>query len=85
MSQRTTKTYNKYGLISKYSDQPVNQSTQFGKGLVYPYLNRLEAVEGTCDQRKLRSDCADAQADLSLLWLHKFYCGFCRALAQIYE
>ena len=25
----------------------------------------------------------DAQADLSLRWLHKSYCRFCHALAQI--
>ena len=29
------------------------------------------------------SDCADAQADLSLRWSHKSYCKFCRELAQI--
>ena len=29
------------------------------------------------------SDCVDAQADLSLCWLHKSYCRFCRALAHI--
>ena len=47
-------------------------------------LNSLEAVEGTCDQRRLWSACADAQADLSLRWSHKSYCRFSRALAQIY-
>ena len=50
---------------------------------VYSSLNSLEALEGTCDQRRLWSDCADAQADLSLCWLHKSYCGFCRALAYL--
>ena len=40
-------------------------------------------VEGTCYQRRLGSDCANAQADLSLRWLHKSYCRFCRALDQI--
>ena len=30
-------------------------------------MDTPEAVEETCDQRRLRSDCVDAQADLSLL------------------
>ena len=30
-----------------------------------------KAVEGTCDQRRLRSDYADVQADLSLRRSHK--------------
>ena len=51
--------------------------------LVCPSLNSPAAEEGTCDQRRLWSDCADAQADLSLRWSHKFYCRFCRVLAQI--
>ena len=29
------------------------------------------------------SDCVDAQADLSLRWLHKSYCRFCCALVHI--
>ena len=33
---------------------------------------------------RLWSDCADAQADLSLRWSHKSYCKFCRAMAQIF-
>ena len=34
--------------------------TQYGKVLVYPSLDRPEAVEGTCDQQILWSDCVDA-------------------------
>ena len=49
----------------------------------YPFLDSPEAVEGTFDQRRRWSDCADAQADLSLRWSHKSYCRFCRALAYI--
>ena len=43
------------------------------KALVYPSLDSLEAVEGTCDQQRLWSDCADAQSDLSLRWSHKSF------------
>ena len=54
--------------------------------LVYLSLDSLEAVEGTCDQRRLWSDCADAQADLSLLWSQKSkWRFFCCALAQMFE
>ena len=57
-------------------------STQYGKGSLYPSLRSLNAVEGTCDQRRLWSDCANAQADLSLRWSHKSYGRFCNALAH---
>ena len=40
-------------------------------------------VEGTCNQRRLWSDCAYAQSDLSLRWSHKSKCRFCLALVQI--
>ena len=35
--------------------------------LVHPSLDSPEAKEGTCDQRRLRSDCAKVQADHSSL------------------
>ena len=38
--------------------------------LIYPSLDSLEAVEGTCDQQRCCSDCMDAQADLSLCYSH---------------
>ena len=44
--------------------------------LGYPTLDSPEAVKGTCDPRRLRSDCADAQADLNLRWSHSTYCRF---------
>ena len=60
-------TWNKTCMTSKDSDQPVQQpSTSMASVLVYPSLINPEAVEGKCDQRRLRSDCADAQSDLSL-------------------
>ena len=51
--------------------------------LVYPALASLGAVEDRCDQRRLWSDCADVQVDLSLRWSHKSYRRFGRALPHI--
>ena len=34
-------------------------------------------------QRRLWSDWADAQVDLSLCWTHRVFCLFCRAAAQM--
>ena len=34
-------------------------------------------------QRRLWSDWADAQADLSLCWMHRPYCWFCHAVAHL--
>ena len=45
--------------------QPVHPPSMAGV-LVYLDLGSLEAVELACDQRRLWSDCADAQAYLSL-------------------
>ena len=49
---------------------------------LYPLLYSPKAVKGSWDQQRFWSDCADAQSDLSLCWLHKSYCRFCRALAH---
>ena len=35
-------------------------------------------------QRRLWSDCADAQADLSLRWVHMAFCWFCHALTNVF-
>ena len=35
-----------------------------------------------CTQRRLWSDWADAQADLSLCWAHRSFCWFCHEVAQ---
>ena len=51
--------------------------------LVYPSLDSPEAVEGTCEQWRPWSDCADAQANLSLRWSQKSYCRFFRALIHM--
>ena len=62
-------TYDKTCMTIKDSDQPVHRPCM-ARFLVHPSLDRSEAVEGTCDQRRLWSDCADAQADLRLRWSH---------------
>ena len=76
MSQR--KTYNMTCVTSKDSDQSVYPPSK-ARVLVHPSLDSQEAVEGTCDQRRLWSDCVDAQADLSLRWSHKSRCRVYRA------
>ena len=43
------KTYNKTCVTSKDSDQPVHVPSM-ARVLVYPSLDRQEAVEDTCDQ-----------------------------------
>ena len=43
------KTYNKTCVISKDSDLPVHPPSM-ARSLVYPSLDNLEAVEGTCNQ-----------------------------------
>ena len=47
------KTYNKTCFTSKDLDQPVHQPSM-SRVLVYPSLDSLEAVEGACDQQRLR-------------------------------
>ena len=66
------KTCNKTCVTNKDSDQPVHLPIT-AMILVYPSLDSPEAVEGTCDQRRLWSDCAGAQADLSLRLSHRSY------------
>ena len=73
------KTDNKTCVISKDLDQHV-QPSSMARGLVYPSLDSPEAIESTCDQQTDQT----AQADPSLRWSQKFYCRFCRALAQMY-
>ena len=68
MSQRTTKPTIRR-VTSKLSDQPVYPPST-ARILVYSSLDSLDSVEGTLDKRRHWSDCADAQADLSLRWSH---------------
>ena len=46
------KTYNKKCVTNKDSDQPVHPPST-ARALVYPSSDSPEAVEDTCDQRKL--------------------------------
>ena len=62
---RHNKTYSKTFVTYKDSDQCVNPSSM-ARVLVHPPLDSPEAVEDTCDQQRLLSDCVDAQADLRL-------------------
>ena len=51
MSQHTKK-YNKTCVTSKDSDQPLHLPS-IARVLIYPLLDSLDVVEGTCDQRRL--------------------------------
>ena len=62
-------------MCGQQRDQPIHPSSM-ARSLAHSSLDSLEAVGGTCDQRRLWSDCADTQADLSFRWLHKSYCRF---------
>ena len=65
-------------VTSKDSNQPVYQPTIY----VYLFLDCPGVVKGTCDQQRLWSNCAVAQADLSLRWSHKSCCRVCCELAH---
>ena len=79
MSQRTTKPTKDCGQQRLRS---AVHPPSMARALVFPSLDSLEAL-GACDQRRLWSDCADAQANLRLRWSHEYYCRFWRALAQM--
>ena len=78
-------------LMTKPTKWPVRPAkTQFRLGM--PSLTRVFAVRSkgscgpnvsSCGQRRLWSDWADAQADLSLRWEHRSFCLFCHAVAQL--
>ena len=76
------KTYNTTCVTSNESYQPVHPPS-IAKVLIYSLLDSSKAVERTCDQQRLWSDCADAQVDLSLRWSHKSCCRFRRALTHM--
>ena len=50
--------------------------------LVNPSLNSPKSVEGTCDQWRLWSDCADGQA-VSRCWSCDSFWRFCRSQADM--
>ena len=67
---------------SEDSDQPAHP-----RSLIRIFTGRILERQGynvcSCEQRRLRSDCADAQADLSLRWLHVSEGTFSHFAAQI--
>ena len=78
-----------YDKTNKMTCTPSEDSDQPGHT---PSLIRVFAVRMKKDwvlsyplsaQRRVRSDWADAQADLSLHWVHMSFCWFCCAAAQI--
>ena len=72
------KTNKMTGSSSEDSDQPHRLIS-----LRCPHEETLEVLSYLLSkQRRLCSDCADVQADLSLRWAHTF-CWFCHAAAQI--
>ena len=68
---------------SEYSDQPAHS-----RSLIRIFTGRIFNSQGckvsSCEQRRLRSDCADAQADLSLRWAHTSDGTFSRFANHIY-
>ena len=76
------KTLNKICATNRHSDQLVHLLSKTGV-LVHPSLDSQGAVEGTCDQRRLWSDCTEAQVALSLRWSHKSVNQFCPAQVSI--
>ena len=74
---------------NKMACAPSENSDQPGHS---PHLIRLIAVHlmgsqgprlSSSGQRRLRSDGADAQADLSLRWAHMPFCWFCHYAAHL--
>ena len=60
------------------SDQPGHPPS-----LIFTVLAvRSMGSKGPCRQRRLWSDWADAQADLSLCWAHMPFCWFCHEAAH---
>ena len=66
---------------TKWSVHPVNTQPSLGIRPIWsplgPYSYPLSA------QRRLRSDWIDAQSDLCLRWVHRSFCLFCHASAQM--
>ena len=69
--------------------QPSEDSDQPGHppSLIRVFTVRLKKVwvlgYPVSAQRRLWSDWADAQADLSLCWVHRWFCWFCHEVAHI--
>ena len=64
----TCKIYYRIYATSKYSDQPAH-SRSLLRILAWHSVDSEESKVSSCGQRRLWSDCADAQSDLSLRWV----------------
>ena len=82
--QRTTKPTIKTFAISEDSDQPAHP-----RSLIRVFADRVCLLQPPGypmrDKRELLPYWVDVQADLSLCWLRRSYCRFCRVLAQLYR
>ena len=78
--------------MTKATKWPVHRAkTQISLGIrpvwtVFPVRMKKPWVQGypLSIQQRFWSDWVDAQADLSLCWVHRSSCWFCHALAQLY-
>ena len=59
-------------------------SAQSDQSLPLCSMGSLGPKLSSCGQRRLWSDWADAQADLSLCWAHMLLCWFCHEAAQMF-
>ena len=75
------KTYKTACAPSEDSDQPGNPPSLI-RVLAVHSVGSLGPKLSSCGYRRLWSDWADAQADLSLRWAHIPFCRFCHALAH---
>ena len=76
------KTYNKTSATGEDSGQHVHP-----RSLIKDFANRMCLLQPPGypkrDKREPLPYWVDVQVDPSLCWLHRSYCRFCRALAQI--
>ena len=75
------KIYNNTYATSEDSDQPVHP-----RSLISLHRSHVPHTASGLSKEGLTRTMpkwVDVEADLSLCWLHRSYCGFCRALAHI--
>ena len=69
---------------SEYSDKPGHSHNLISHHCPHEEtLNPYTCSYPLSAQRRLLSDWMDAQADLSLRWVHRSFCLFCHVLAQM--
>ena len=61
--------------LSEDSDQP-GHSPSLIRVFTVHFIGSYEPNDSSCGRRRLWSDWADAQADLSLCWVHIYFVGF---------